>query len=299
MIRPLAATAACLALAASLAACDDGSGKKSDEPGYVFGEGDQYVAIGDSYTAAPGTGPAVEDNGCAQTAVDYPHRIAEATGMDLQDHSCNGANTSNVTDAQKTVATDKLIQDPQIDGIDDDTDLVTFRLGANDYGLINRTFQCSLAFSRGILGTTPQPCTALDKTSNQGSSEEALAEVATNVAAALKAIQEKAPDARIMVIGYPQILPPEGSCDLFPLPPGDDDWARSVYAGLNDALKTGAEAIGATYIDMTGPSEGHDTCSDDPWMAGKDSVPGAAVAFHPFTAEGQAVAQLVLAELKS
>jgi lysophospholipase L1-like esterase len=298
-MRPLAATATCLALATSLAACDDGSQKKQDgEPHYVLGADDQYVAIGDSYTAAPGTGAVTEQNGCAQTEVDYPHRIAEATGMELLDHSCNGANTSNVVSPQQTPK-GLLIQDPQIDGIDDDTDLVTFRLGANDYGLINRTFQCSIAFQRGILGSTPQPCTALDKTSSQGSSDDALDEVATNVETALQAIQEKAPDARIMVIGYPQILPPEGSCDLFPLPPGDDDWARGVFAGLNEALESGADAVGATYIDMTGPSEGHDTCSDDPWMAGLESVPGAAVAFHPFTAEGQAVAQLVLAELRS
>src|SRR4051812_661980 len=130
-MRPLAATAACLALAAGLAACDNGSDKKQDtEPRYVVGAGDHYVAIGDSYTAAPGSGPAATGSpaGCSQTSVNYPHRIAEATGVELQDHSCNGANTTDVSGRQETVNTHQLIQEPQIDGIDDDTDLITFRL---------------------------------------------------------------------------------------------------------------------------------------------------------------------------
>jgi hypothetical protein len=300
-MRPLAATAACLALAAALAACDDGSDKKSGaEPGYSFGAGDHYVAIGDSYTSAPGSGPAAKDSpaACSQTAVNYPHRIAEATGMELQDHSCNGANTTNVVSPQQTPK-GFLIQDPQIDGIDSDTDLVTFRLGANDYGLIGRTFGCAYAYARHTLGSTDDPCTELDKTNGHGPAPEVLGDLAGDIEDALRAIQEKGPNAAIYVIGYPQILPPDGSCDLFPLPPGDEAWAHSILDGLNEALQTAADAVGVTYIDMTGPSEGHDTCSDEPWMAGMKSVPGAAVAFHPFTAEGQAVARLVLAELES
>lgn len=301
-MRPLAATAACLALASLLAACDDSPEKKpGDTATYAYGEGDQYVAIGDSYTSAPGSGPAAKGSpaGCSQTSVNYPHRIAEATGMELLDHSCNGANTTAVLGPQETVTSHQVIQEPQVDGIDDDTDLITFRLGANDYSLINRTFQCSIAYAGRKLGSSEAPCTALDASSKGGPAAEALAELTTNVQTVLADLRDRAPNARIIVIGYPQILPATGSCDLFPLAPGDEAWAHEILDGLNDALKAGAESIDAPYIDMAAASEGHDTCSDEPWMAGIKAVPGAAAIFHPFTAEGQAVAQLVLAELKS
>ena len=302
MLRPLAAATACLALTASLAACD-GSEEKKPNGGasYRLGEGDQYVAIGDSYTSAPGTGPKAAGSpaSCSQTSVNYPHRIAEATGAELADHSCNGANTTAVLGPQETVNSHQLIQEPQIDGVGDDTDLITFRLGANDYSLINRTFQCSIAYARHSLGSSEAPCTALDASSQGGPAEQALAKLKTNVQDVLGDLKDRAPNAKIIVIGYPQILPASGTCDLFPLAPGDEAWAHEILDGLNDALQAGAESIDAPYIDMTGPSEGHDTCSDDPWMAGLKPVPGAAVAFHPFTAEAQAVAQLVLDELGS
>lgn len=297
MRRPLAVAAACLALAALLTACDDDE-KASDGASYTIGKGDRYVALGDSYTAAPGTGTVTKGGGCSQTAVNYPHRIAEATGADLRDNSCNGAEPADVTEAQ-TTPKGLLINDPQIDGIDDDTDLVTFRMGANDHGLIARIFGCAYAASAGKLADTPHPCTDLDAQSPQGPAADLMDDVAADVEAALEAVTEAAPDARVFVVGYPQILPPSGSCALFPLPPGDEEWARGIIDGFNDALRAGAEAVDATYIDMFAASEGHDTCSDEPWMAGLKPVPGAAVAFHPFTAEGQAVASLVLAELES
>jgi GDSL-like lipase/acylhydrolase family protein len=300
-MRPIAATAVCLALAASLAACDDGSEKKQDgEPHYVVGEGDTYVAFGDSYTAAPGTGDVAKDSGigCSQTVVNYPHRIAEATGMTLQDHSCNGADTSDVLRAQ---VTPKGLEQrgPQIDGVDDDTDVITFRLGANDFGLIGRTFACALADARQSLGSSQHPCTDLDQDSPQGPASELMDDLETNVGTALQAISDRAPNARIFVIGYPQILPTEGTCDDFPLPAGDLAWAHSILDGFDDALRAGAETIHATYIDMAAASEGHDTCSDDPWMAGLRVPGGGTVVFHPYTTEGQAVAALVLKALES
>ncbi|WP_188113309.1 SGNH/GDSL hydrolase family protein [Nocardioides humilatus] len=299
MIRRLAAVTTCLALATALAACDDSPEKKAEEPPYVLGESDQYVAFGDSYTSAPGTGPVTKAEGCSQTRVNYPHRIAKATGVALLDHSCNGADTNNVVDPQTTARTRKVIAEPQIDGVGEDTDLITFRMGANDFGLIGRIFGCAIAYSKGVLGNTPQACTTLDETAPKGPVADVKDDLTADVVAALQAISDRAPNARIFVIGYPQILPPEGSCALFPLPPGDDAWARGIIEDFNVALRAGAEAIDATYIDMWEVSAGHDTCSDDPWMAGIKVPDGGAVVFHPYTTEGQAVAELVLAELKS
>ena len=49
---------------------------------------------------------------------------------------------------------------------------------------------------------------------------------------------------------------------------------------------------------MEGASEGHDTCGEEPWMAGPVPGPAPRAPWHPYAAEGQAVAELVLAELE-
>lgn len=301
MRRPLGAVAAGLAVAAALAACTDGSpaekGSNDGGPSYVLGEGDQYVALGDSYTAAPGTGPVSRGGGCGQTRVDYPHRIAQATGVTLDDRSCSGAETASVTGPQELPQ--GTSRPPQIQGVTPETDLVTFRLGANDFGLIGRTFTCAQSFAAGTVQDRPHACAILEQISPAPAAADVLDDLAEDVRTALEAIVDRAPDARLVVIGYPQILPPTGTCDLFPLPAGDDNWARGILAGINIALRDGAEAVGATFINMADASDGHDTCSDDPWMAGLRATRGDAIPFHPYPAEGQEVARLVLAELES
>ncbi|WP_183092454.1 SGNH/GDSL hydrolase family protein [Nocardioides stalactiti] len=292
------ALAACLVLGLAATGCEDDASEKDGDAARVIGEGDQYVAFGDSYTAAPGTGPFSRDDNCAQTTVNYPHQIAEELGLELQDHSCNGATTEDVVGAQ-TTPRGLEIQGPQIDGVDEDTDLVTFRLGANDFGLIARIFGCAAAYAKGNLGDSPDPCTTLDASSPQGPAAERFDDLARNVEGALQAIRDRAPNAEVIVIGYPQIVPPSGSCDQLPLAPGDEAWARGIVEGFNDALQAGADAIGATYVDMFEPSAGHDTCAEDPWMAGLTVVGGGAVVFHPYAAEGEAVAARVLEELGS
>lgn len=264
---------------------------------YLVDEDDHYVALGDSYTAAPKTGDLTKSSGCGQTNVNYPHRIAEATGVQLDDNSCNGASTLNLTQPKLTGPLGPA--DPQLDDLDKDTDLVTIRLGANDYSLIGRIFACaSIRDAAALPGT---PCADIDAARGPDAAANRLRDVHTNLDAGLDDIQGRAPDAQIVVIGYPQLIPAEGTCDLLPLPAGDYDYAREIMSGLNEALQGAADDHDAIFIDMYPPSEGHDICSDDPWMAGGldlDNPPVGATAWHPYAAESQAVAGLVLDALR-
>ncbi len=271
----------------ALTSCSD----EPDKGDFTLGPDDQYVALGDSYTAAPGTGRESTDN-CRQSVIDYPHQIAEATGADLVDNSCSGADTSHLTQAKP--GTDR---GPQLDAITEDTDLVTMRLGANDYNSIARVFTCATLFEASAPGT---PCADADATLGGGaeSLDSRLPDVQANLDRAVDEIEDRAPDARIILIGYPHLAPAEGTCELLPLPAGDYAYARRVIDGLNDALETVAEEHDLAFIDMEGPSEGHDTCGEEPWMAGPVPEPGAAAPWHPYAAEGEAVAGLVLAELR-
>ena len=94
-----------------------------------------------------------------------------------------------------------------------------------------------------------------------------------------------------MLVGYPQLVPEDGACPaLLPIAKGDLLFARSVNQGLADALENAAEAAEVEYVDTFALSEGHDICADDPWVAGQQTDPTRALAFHPYAAYQEAVA---------
>jgi len=289
-----------LTLAATVAACTD-EPTQPRETRHTIGKGDEYVALGDSYTAAPGTGPKVANNGCFNTTVNYPHRVAAATGATLVDNSCNGATTNALTVPQLIRnGTDET--DPQLDAVDEGTDLVTMRLGANDYFLYSRIIQCAFRFSADAPGT---PCADFDASGGEASLDSRLGDLRNNLDRGLASIQDRAPDAEVIVIGYPRVAPDEGTCDLLPVPADDYEYVRRIIEGINAALEDAAEAADVTFIDMYAVSEGHDICGDEPWIAGAPTgpdgslvVPEGATRWHPYAAEGQVVAELVLAELE-
>lgn len=283
-----------LALASALTACqDDGSPRADDEVEYAVGAGDEYVALGDSYTAAPQTGAGDAPDGCYRSVVNYPHRIAETTGVELVDNSCSGANTRSLVKPQITPLA--LRHAPQLDGVDEDTDLITIRLGANDYGMFARIIKCARFFDRFAEGA---PCTEADGETGPTGIETRLEQLESNLVDGVEQVQRAAPDARIIVIGYPQIVPARGTCELLPLPAGDYDYARRILDGFNAALSATAEQFDLTFIDVAAASEGHDICSEEPWVAGYRGAFSGASPWHPYGQESQAVARLVLEELE-
>jgi hypothetical protein len=66
-----------------------------------------------------------------------------------------------------------------------------------------------------------------------------------------------------------------------------------VEKRLRATLRAAAREAGADFVDLWGPSRGHEICSDDPWVNGGETDRSRALAYHPFAAEQQAVAELV------
>ena len=212
-----------------------------------------YVALGDSYSAASGVLPPDPSAPllCLRSTRNYPHVLAAATGARLTDVTCGAAETKHFTTAQYPGVA------PQVDAVGADTDLITMTIGGNDSGVfISAILACGAA---GILALGKgSPCA-----DTYGTRFEDTVRNTTYPAlvSALTAVRAKAPGARIGVLGYPWILPATGGCfDRMPVAAGDVPYLRSLQATLNDAVSRAAAATGATYVDMSAVSEGHDAC---------------------------------------
>jgi hypothetical protein len=251
---------------------------------------DQYVALGDSYTAAPLVPPTDTSNACLRSGVNYPALVARGMpGTALTDVSCSGAATENMTDPQRGMTG---AVPPQFDALHHATDLVTIGLGGNDEGLFGAVLgDCTKLASSDPSGS---PCAARF----EGRTDASLDRIRSNVAGVVAGVRERSPDARVLLVGYPQIVPESGTCDDLPLAEGDYAFARQVNEDLNDAVEEAAGDTDAEYVDVWEPSEGHDICGDEPWINGRVTAAGRALAYHPLAVEQAAVAELVLDVLR-
>ncbi|MFD2421455.1 SGNH/GDSL hydrolase family protein [Amycolatopsis pigmentata] len=250
-----------------------------------------YVSLGDSYTAGPLI-PLLrlDPVGCVRSTSDYPAQLALRLGVQsFTDVSCSGADTSDMTSPQDV----PLGQNPpQLDAVGSGTDLVTLGIGGNDYGV----FGTLVGTCPGLRDSDPtgNPCQRHFTVDGVDTIKAALARTRGNIASVLTAIHARAPQAKVLAIGYPRIAPPSGTCpDILPFADGDYAWLTSVEEALNDAVSGAAQDTGSSYVDTFGPSLGHDACSASPWINGQYNNPLAAAAYHPFFAGMRGVADAI------
>ena len=252
-----------------------------------------YVSMGDSYTAAP-LFPLAESeqiNGCLRSDQNYPALVASEIDADLSDVSCSGASTTSMFAKQKFVDNE---QPPQLDFITPETDLVTLGIGANDFRYFSEMiFTCLEVAKRDPKGS---PCQEKNLTpQGRDRIETNLGEIRRNVAKVVRAISRKAPNAQILLVGYPQLLPESGTCRAkLPLAVGDYEYTRNLNLRLANAVRKGGVKAGAEFVDLVEASQGHDICSEEPWIAGIRGAPERAMGLHPYPAEQRAVADLVI-----
>ncbi len=301
-LRAAVSTASAALLLGGLVACGDGgdaaapsapsSSAGEEQGGTSRGDGREsdypsYVALGDSYTSAPFVPETDGDDGCLRSTGNYPSLVADRLGSDLEDVSCAGAQTASLVGVQRTF--DGSSRPAQFDALDDDTDLVTIGIGGNDLGLFSKLTAGCVGAAAEVSGGTPCTDAAV------GSATADLDLIRERVTSALAGVKNRAPNARVVLVGYPQLIPAKGSCpELLPIAEGDLPFARSVNQGLADALENAAQAADVAYVDTFALSRGHDICADDPWVNGRVNDPERALAYHPFAAEQEAVADEVL-----
>ena len=154
----------------------------------------------------------------------------------------------------------------------------------------------------GLSFSSPRgsPCKKLYTAGGTDQLAQMIMTLAPKVAAVLADIHQRAPRARVLVVGYPDILPSTGTrCwPAVPIARGDVPYLRGVELELNAMLAAQAEAGNATYVDTYGDSIGHDFCQPTgvKWVEGLvPTAPAAPV--HPNALGEQAMARQVLAAL--
>lgn len=273
------------ALAALASGCGAG-GFSSDQPTRLDSSINSYVALGDGFTAAPYIGPTTATDGCLRSEGNYPSLVARALSVnEFSDVSCFGATTKALTQSTKAPGTGEKLA-AQIEAVDRDTDLITVGIGIEDRDMIQTLFKVCLQL----------PCTsrvAPRELQNQLSTFEA------NLTAAVRDLQEKAPSAYIVLVGYPQLMPAQDTCEALPtVNSAELDAAFIVLQNVNNAIRSAAQQTGGIFINVAALSANHDACSEDPWVHGKTTVPGKQKAFHPLPAEQEAVANEIAARVR-
>jgi lysophospholipase L1-like esterase len=253
--------------------------------------------LGDSYTSAPLVPfPTGNPIGCGRSTNNYPSDVARVLGpTSFTDVSCGSATTANMTQSQSVPFGGT--NPPQFNGLSSNDALVTVGIGGNDAGLIGVAEECAQLDAFSPTGTNCK-----DHYTASGSDPNVAAIQATGpkVAAALQGIHQLAPSARVLIVGYPDGLPVDGSgCwPLVPLSPGDIAYFNSLEEMLNSVISQQAAANGATYVDTFTSSIGHDACKA-PGVAWVNGIVPNSVAYplHPNQAGEQNMANQVLADL--
>jgi lysophospholipase L1-like esterase len=210
-----------------------------------------YVALGDSYAAGQGAGPYLDP--CYRSDHSYAQLANQEKGVKLiTNAACSGNTTGQV------VAT-------QLGRLNMSTELVTITAGGNDLNVGAIAVLC-----RAGLGT-PACLQAL------GSAQHLIGsgELSSRVASMILAVKAKAPNAKIVVTGYPYLFN------------GDNDFeatANALLDGLNGSIQGAAYAEGANiaqYVDVRAAFAGHDVDSAAAWINFNPAGPLSPEDFHP------------------
>ena len=249
--------------------------------GIAHAQGGRYVAMGSSYAAGPGVG--VHDQasrGCGRSMSNYARTVAARHGLDLVDVSCSGATTGNI------LARGQHGFPAQIEAVTKEAQLVSILIGGNDIEYVGNLFGLS--------------CRAEGKAACKVTDEQ---EVARRLAALpdlldriVDAVRARAPQARIVLVGYLPAVPDSGAtCAALALAPDDARRMRETTVRLSRVFDATAQRKGIDLVRAADIGAGHDACAAANYVTGLHParVEGwpDAVAYHPTQAGMDRVAQ--------
>lgn len=231
--------------------------------------GGNYVAQGDSYASGTGTRE-YYDSGCQRSNHAYAKQLAAQEGMNLSHVACSGARIPDV-------------HAKQLGALSAATDLVTLSIGGNDAGFSSVITQCA----------KPWPWTCTSQINNARSFINNTLPGQLNTLYA--SIAARAPNAQVIVVGYPRLFNGE-ECNLGArISPGEQRDLNSVADLLATKISAVAAAHGFDFVDARGPFDAHRICDDVEWLNGLSNPIGES--YHPNRLGHDALTDLIAASL--
>jgi GDSL-like lipase/acylhydrolase family protein len=215
-----------------------------------------YVALGDSYASGTGTRTYLNDGtSCQRSVYAYPSLISASKGLTLNFRACSGAKVADVTNTQLSALTAA-------------TTRVSISVGGNDAGFADVLTECAL------------PGWASDC---NGAIDDAQAIITNTLPARLSSlytsIRSKAPNAKVVVVGYPRIFQGE-DCNAFTwFSPAEETRLNQTADLLNSKTSSLAGAKGFSFANPTSRFSGHAVCDSPEWLNGLSNPVGES--YHP------------------
>ncbi|MEU3557012.1 SGNH/GDSL hydrolase family protein [Streptomyces fragilis] len=200
-----------------------------------------YVALGDSYSSGVGSGSYISSSGdCKRSTLAYPQLWANANApSSFSFMACSGATTSSV-------------RSTQLAPLSAGTQLVSVTAGGNDAGFADVMQTCVLSTETTCLNRINTARSYISST------------LPGNLNALYTDIRNRAPNARVVVIGYPRFYDVAAVCA------GLSDTKRTAINSaadlLNSVTSQRAAAYGFRFGDVRPPFTGHEICSGSSWL---------------------------------
>lgn len=256
-----------------------------------------FVALGDSYAAGDliPSSPSQYPGGCLRSSHDYGADAAAALGVTrFINATCTGATTADMTQPQSVPGG---TNPAQLSFVTPDDSVVTLTIGGDDIGFLGILETCASLSLTNLFGN---PCQQHYTAGGTDQLVAAINATAPRVAAVLQGIHARAPHARVLLVGYPDILPNTGG-GCWPMVPfafGDVPYLRGIELYVNQVLAAVAAANGATFVDTYTATIGHDACQASGVKDVEGLIPTSpAYPFHPNQRGQQVMADEVLAAL--
>lgn len=209
---------------------------------------DSYVALGDSYSSGTGTRSYIADGTeCLRSTYAYASLTAAAKGYSLNFRACSGAVVADVTNGQLSALTSG-------------TRYVTISVGGNDAGFADVLTECALpAWASDCAGTVA------------GARSFISSALPGRLSTLYTSIRTRAPNAKVVVVGYPKIFMGEDCNVATFFSPEDEAALNDAVVLINSVTQTAASARGFTFVNPVSRFTGHAVCDSTEWINGFSS----------------------------
>ncbi|ALC05767.1 hypothetical protein CDES_06750 [Corynebacterium deserti GIMN1.010] len=234
--------------------------------------GAKVVVFGDSHTSGTNAPYRTDERGCIKGADNWASQLQWQLGLgagDLIDVSCSGASINS----DGFHFSDEVRHAETRGAIGPNTTDIFIQLGKNDQwggsqvNLLESVQTCLFDLAAGCG----------DRAVAQGKMQDPNAVTAENYASRMEPVIDYlkyyAPNAEITLVGYQEYTARSGSqvCVRLggtPMVKNDASALVSFMNKLDMAIDGAADILDVSHVDLRSATEGHSSCSADPWVNG-------------------------------